>query len=119
MTNTRKILRWCILALQLIAMAIFFVLPLFAGGYVSLNWYLVGILQTFIFCVVYFRMAKKRRVISFLLMLINTFFALFLFLLNFIMSTYGDWGASLVMYSVCIIVAVVLALFIPEKNETI
>jgi len=116
MTNTRKILRWCILALQLVAMVIFFVLPLLFGSYVSLLWYVMGILQTFVFCVVYFRMAKKRRIISSILMVMNTFFALLLLLVNLIMSTYGEWGTTTVIYSACIAFAVLLALFIPEKR---
>ena len=117
MINIRKILRWGILALQLVAMVIFFVLPLFAG-YVSLLWYVIGILQTLAFCLVYFRMAKKRRVVSALLMVVNTVFALFLLLVNFIMSSYGDWQAANI-YIICIILAVALALFVPEKRESL
>ena len=119
MTNIRKILRWGILALQLLAMFIFFVLPLFSGSYVSLIWYGLGILQTFIFCVAYFRMEKRRRVISAILMIVNTIFALFLLLINWVMVNFGDWGPTPIIYSLCIILAVFLSLCIPEKQEQI
>lgn len=119
MTNIRKIFRWGILALQLVAMIIFFVLPVILGSDVLLTWYIFGILQTLIFCVTYFRMAKKRRVVSIILMVINTLFALFLLLINSIMANFGDWGTTAIIYCVCIMLAVFLSLFVPEKVQSL
>jgi len=120
MTNIRKILRWGILGLQLVAMIIFFVLPLFQGSYVSLLWYGSGILQTMMFCFVYFRREKQWRIVSLIISIIfvaiHLGFGFALFMGNMIMAGYGDWGLTPFLYILCMVLAIFLSLCVPQKE---
>ena len=118
MTVKNKIFRHITLGLQIIAMAAFFIPPLFIGGTVGLSWLAIGIIHTALFSAVFFRDARRRTALSIIVMICLIFWCLFLLALGLLIL--GGWMtisilSPIVVYSLCSMLAIINALAAPRR----
>ena len=118
MTNTRRNFRLITLALQILAIAVYFLPPLFAGGNFGIFWLVAGVIHTAMFCTVFFRDSRRRTAISIVFMIIVILWILFL--LAFGLLLLASWMhitilSAIIVYSLSSLLAVIFALAVPRK----
>ncbi|MCL2426781.1 MAG: hypothetical protein FWD05_10660 [Oscillospiraceae bacterium] len=122
MTNSNKIFRYITFGLQLIAIAMFFVVPLLLGSNVSPFWLLMGVIHATMFAIVFFRNARTRTALSIILTILTILwciFVLIMILLVFILETgiYGPMSshAQFFTYFITSLLAIIFALAGPRR----
>jgi len=98
MTTTNKIFRSITLGLQIIAIAAYFLPPLFMGGHFGIGWLALGVAHTGIFCAIFFRNARTRTALSAILMAILVLWCLGLFLFGGLLVLIGTGGFGLAVF---------------------
>ena len=126
MTTTRLVFRNITLGLQIIALAAFFLPPLFIGGTVSIVWLALGVIHTAIFCAVYFRDSRKRMALSIILTIILALYsaAFLLIAIGFVIPILMNFMTisiftPLVLYCFASLLSAILAMTIPRKYTAI
>jgi hypothetical protein len=100
-------------------MLAYYLPSLIGGGEVGIVWLAIGVVQTIIFCAVYFRDERTRTGISIALMVIGTLvnFAI-LILISFFALLGFEMGLRFgyaFVYSLCSLVALIFALCFPRR----
>lgn len=118
MSKTNKIFRSITLGLQLIAIAAYFIPPLFMRGNVGIFWLVLGVIHTAIFSAVFFRNSRRRTALSIILMIIIIFWCLFLLALGLLLLS--SWMpiasfSTMLIYSLCSFLAIIFALAGPRR----
>jgi len=118
MKMTNMIFRFITLALQTIALAMFFLPPLFNGGRVGIGWLILGVLHAAVFCVIFYRNERKRTVLSIILTVFMIFWSLFILGLGLLIIS-GFMSVSIfspfIVYSLLSMLAVIFALAGPRR----
>ena len=122
MTVLRRVFRSVTLGLQIIAMLCYYVPALLSGGSTGVIWLIIGVVQTGVFCAIFFRDSRTRTGISVALMIVATIWNIFIF---FITAFYVLLGSEMgldfsyaVTYSICSLISVIFALCFPRKYIT-
>jgi len=125
MTTTKvknNVFRTITLSLQLIAIAMYFIVPLLIGSSVGLMWLIFGVLHTIMFAVVYFRNARTRTAISVIFMIIIILWCLFLLIfmglvLILELAGFGPMSslAAFLIYFMTSLLAIIFALAGPRR----
>jgi len=113
-----RIFRLITLGIYVIAMAMCFIPPLVQGGRVGVFWLVSVVIQTVMFCAVFFRDARRRTVASVFLTLPVIFWSLIVFALGTLITTSLmeiSVLSPIIVYSVCSIIAAVFALAGPRR----
>lgn len=126
--TTRKVLREVAFGFQTLAVAAFFLPPFidtFFGGTVSVPWLLAGIINTLVFCAIWWRESGNfpRFILAIALTILTGFWSvgllLFILVLAFLAGMY-EWAGSvsgmLYLYTLFAFAAAVLAVFVPRKK---
>jgi len=111
--------------MQIIAIAAFFITPLFIGGSVEVFWLLAGVIHTFLFCAVFFRDSRRRTALSIILTILVIIWCLILsviavlafFILALEMG--ADVNIGFLVYIVSSFFAIIFALSAPRKYDRI
>lgn len=123
MTTGRKVVRSITLSLHIIAMIIYYLPTLITGGQVAVVWLVIGVLQTIIFCVVFFRDSRTRMGLSITLMVIATLWNFIMLLMiaffALILPSFGLGIINGLLYTLCTLIAVIFALCFPRKYKSI
>ncbi|MCL2827161.1 MAG: hypothetical protein FWD99_00285 [Oscillospiraceae bacterium] len=98
MTTINKIFRSITLGLQIIAIAAYFLPPLFMGGHFGIGWLALGVLHTAIFCAIFFRNARRRTALSAILMVVLILWCLFLLIIGGLLTLIGAEGLGLQVF---------------------
>ena len=87
-TVKNRVFRTITLSLQIIAIIMYFVVPLILGSSAGLLWLIIGIAHTVLFAVVFFRNARTRTALSVIFMIVVIVWCLVFFLVMniFVMS---------------------------------
>jgi len=114
-----KIIRLVTLCLQVVSILAYYLPSLISGGEVGIIWLAIGVVQTIVFCAVFFRDERTRTGISIALMVIGTLvnFAI-LILISFFAVLGIEMGLSFgyaYVYSLCSLVALIFALCFPRR----
>jgi len=122
--TSSKIIRLITLCLQIASMFAYYVPSIINRGEVGVIWLAIGVLQTVVFSIVFFRDERKRLVTSIILMVIGTMFNLaLLILIGFYTlldgSQMGISYSTAYVYVLCSLVALVFALCFPRRYEKI
>jgi len=117
-----KTFRTITLSLQLIAIAMYFIVPLLIGSSVGLLWLILGVLHTVMFAVVFFRNARTRTAISTVFMILVILWCLFLLIsmgvvLLFEVMGFGPMSSSVafLIYFLTSLLAIIFALAGPRR----
>ena len=118
MTDKRRNFRIITLGLQALAIAVYFLPPLFTGGNFGIFWLVAGVVQAAMFCTVFFRDSRRRTAISIIFMIIVILWILFL--LAFGLLILAEWMhitifSAIIVYSLSSLIAIVFALAAPRK----
>jgi len=116
--TTNQIFRSITLGLQILAIAAYFLTPLFIGGNVGIGWLALGVIHTAIFCAIFFRNARRRTALSIVLMIFVILFSLIVF--GFTMLFVANWThitlfSPVILYSLSSLLAIIFALAFPRK----
>jgi hypothetical protein len=106
------------LGLQIAAVFFYFVPSLFIGGSVSLLWIFFGVLNTAMFCAVFYRNEKKRLALSIALSVVNILWCVFLAgfsALMLILELGLSFPANFNLYVLCALFAAIFALAAPRR----
>jgi len=98
MTITNKIFRPITLGLQLIAIAAYFLPPLFLGGHFGILWLVLGVIHTVLFSAMFFRNARSRTALSIIFMIVLILWSLLLFLSGALLILVGTLNFGLAVY---------------------
>lgn len=110
-----------IFCLQIAAVILFFVPPMFMGGSVALPWLVLGVLNTAAFAAVFYRDKNQRKGISTLITAFNILWCgvvgliAVLFLGLSVLSFGGSLPPWIVLYAACAFFAAVFAYAQPRK----
>jgi len=114
-----QIIRLTALGLQIVSMLAYYLPSIIRGGEVGVLWLLIGVVQTFVFSVVFFRDRRTYRSRSIVLMVIGTVFNIAMLIFIFFHSVLGDEVgldfSFAFIYAFCSLIALVLALCFPRK----
>ena len=119
-----KIMRIITLCLQIASMLAYYVPSIVNRGEVGVIWLAVGVLQTVVFSIVFFRDERTRLVISIILMVVGTVFnfAMLLFIGFYTILDGAQMGISYsiaYVYILCSLVALIFALCFPRRYQKI
>ena len=121
LTSLNKTFRLITLALQIIAMLAYYLPALISGGSAGLIWLVIGVVQTAMFSVIYFRNAHTRTGISITLMVLATILNLGMLItigsFALIVSMLGLSLTAAFLYALCSLVAVIFALCFPRRYK--
>jgi len=98
MMTINKIPRSITLGLQIIAIAAYFLPPLFMGGRFGIAWLALGVLHTGIFCAIFFRDARTRTALSAILMAVLILWCLGLLFIGGLLNLMGTEGLGLQVF---------------------
>ena len=123
LTPSCKVFRLITLALQITAMLAYYLPTLINGGNFGIIWLAIGVVQTVVFCAIFFRDSRTRTGISIALMVIATIWNLIMLiavgLLAIIVAELGLSVSTGVTYALCSLIAVIFALCFPRKYKII
>jgi len=128
MTNRNKIFRSITFGLQLIAIAMYFIMPLLLGSNVSPLWLIAGVLHTTMFAIVFFRNERTRTAISIILSVLTILWSLFTFIMMGLVLVlevggFGSMSSSVQysIYAIASLLAIIFALAGPRRfpNPTV
>ena len=107
------------LALQIIALAAYYLPTMIAGGNFGITWLAIGVVHTIIFCAVFFRDARRRTALSIILMILVILWSIVVFGVIFIFSLMGIFYISLISpltaYCAFSLLAIIFALAAPRR----
>ncbi|MCL1845517.1 MAG: hypothetical protein FWF77_06410 [Defluviitaleaceae bacterium] len=122
--DKRKVLRGVALGLQIAAMAMYFIVPLFFGGWVGVPWLILGVVNAAVFCAIFYRTSGVvwRFVVGIILTVCtavwNIGLVLIVIAISAIAGIYG-WsggvGLNLYMYALFSTAAAIFAVCVPEE----
>jgi len=119
MTTSNKILRTITLCLQIAAMLAYYVPSMVYGSSLGIAWLPIGVIQTILFCAIFFRDARTRTGLSVALMIIGTIFNfLMLVLISFFSLlgiSFGLGFGTAFAYILCSTAAVIFAFCFPRR----
>jgi peptidoglycan biosynthesis protein MviN/MurJ (putative lipid II flippase) len=114
-----KRLRYTALSMQIAAVALYYLPPLFTDGRVSVLWLLCGVLNTVLFCAVFYRKNGGRNVRGIVFTVINVLWCGFVlgFVLFILLMGLGVTASVFAyLYVGCALLAAVLGYVAPVKH---
>jgi len=118
-----KILRQITLVLQVASILAYYLPSLISGGVVGVEWLAIGVVQTVIFCMVFFRDERTRTGISIALMVIGTLGNLVILVFISFFALIGlQMGLSFsfaFLYSLFSLIALIFALCFPRRYKKV
>jgi len=117
--TSSKVMRLATLCLQIVSILAYYLPSLISRGEVGIIWLAIGVVQTIVFCAVFFRDERTRTGISIALMVIGTLVNLaVLILISFFALLGFEMGLSFgfaYIYALCSLVALIFALCFPRR----
>ena len=117
--TSSKVIRLVTLCLQVVSTLAYYLPSIISGGEVGIVWLVIGVVQTIVFCAVFFRDERTRTGISIALMVIGTLVNLAMLMIISFFSLIGfEMGLSFgfaFVYSLCSLVALIFALCFPRR----
>jgi len=114
-----QIIRLMAIILQIVSMLAYYLPSIIAGGEVHVLWLLIGITQTFVFSMVFFRDWRTHVRRSIYLMVGGTIFNIAMLIFIAFHSVLGDEAgldfSIAYIYAYCSLTALALAFFFPRK----
>ena len=117
LTKKNMIFRNITLGLHIIAIMAYFLPTLFFGGRMGTGWLIGGVLLTALFCVMFFRDARRRTVLSIIIMILLIAWSagLFLVLASSMAGSFGYSPVPVTIYSFATLLAAIFALANPRR----
>jgi len=118
-----RVFRSITLCLQIIAIVMYFGVPLILGNGISLIWLILGVIHTVMFAVVFFRNARTRTALSVIFMILVILWclvlltAILLLALPLEIALYGPMTllAPFMIYFLTSLIAIIFALASPRR----
>ena len=107
------------LGLHIVAMILYFISPMFIGGNVSVFWLALGVLNTMIFCILFYRDSGKRVALSIFLFILSILWCMALFVFVGFMVIMGmgvSLSAIFIIYLFCTFFSATFALAQPRRG---
>lgn len=115
MKTKNEIFRSIAFSLQIISICTYFMPTLVMGGEISIFWLALGVIHTIVFCTIFFRNSRKRRVLSVLLLITVILSCVPWVLVGYIMWAMNASLIVLIVYFSSRILAAIFALANPRK----
>ena len=101
-----------------IALAAFFIPPVYIGGRVGVIWLVFGVVHAAAFCAVFFRDSRRRTALSIILTIFSIIWSLIVLALPLLILTslmHITILSPVVVYGVCSLLAIIFALAGPRR----
>ena len=119
--TSSKVMRLITLCLQIVSILAYYVPSIVNRGEVGILWLALGVVQTVVFCIVFFRDERTRLITSIVLMVLGTLFHLAMILFIGFYAYLGlEMGlnfSTAFIYVLCSMVALIFALCFPRRFQ--